>query len=506
MNKLATVLAAIIAFTLHAEENPLPKEILSIMQQSKYAHADWGLFVKDATTGHVIYDHNSEKMFIPGSTTKIFTVAAWINAYGDDYRFKTPIYASGNIRDGLLTGNLILVAQGDLTFGGRQGDTDKIAFTKMDHIYANIIPGAVLTKENPLHAIKNLAKQVREKGIKMIHGDVLIDDRLFDSTEERGTLITPIMINENLIDIVLNPTGLNKAATLTWRPQVEGYTVKNEVKTVAKEGSLDISITSDPDGKNILVKGTLPMGQKDLVRTFSIKDPVAFARAALIQALREQGITLQIEKSKMPAPHTFEKNLVAVWTSPPLTEYAKLILKVSHNTGANLIPLLLAVKDRKRTFADGLRLLGKFVTQDAAISPNAFVYVDGAGGDSNRFTPKAEVQLLEYVQKWPKNQYQHYYDAMPILGVDGSLADFAKNTDAVGKVYAKPGTGVIFNTATNNFFLAAQALAGFIEGKNGHPLLFMVAVNNGEMQTMEDIFPIFEDVSQITRVIYDRSQ
>ena len=85
------------------------------------------------------------------------------------------------------------------------------------------------------------------------------------------------------------------------------------------------------------------------------------------------------------------------------------------------------------------------------------------------------------------------------------MPDFAKNTDAVGKVYAKPGTGVTFNTATNSYFLTTQALAGYIEGKNGHPILFMVAVNNGTMPTIEDVFPVFEDVCQIARQIYDKS-
>nr|MBA2727782.1 D-alanyl-D-alanine carboxypeptidase [Parachlamydiaceae bacterium] len=100
----------------------------------------------------------------------------------------------------------------------------------------------------------------------------------------------------------------------------------------------------------------------------------------------------------------------------------------------------------------------------------------------------------------------HYIDDLPILGVDGSLEDFAKNTAAVGKVFAKPGTGVAYNVATGKFFLITQALGGYIKGKNGHFYAYMLAVNNGEMPAIDDVFTIFEDVSQLSSMIYDSTE
>ncbi len=96
-------------------------------------------------------------------------------------------------------------------------------------------------------------------------------------------------------------------------------------------------------------------------------------------------------------------------------------------------------------------------------------------------------------------------ESLPILGVDGSMEDFAKDTKAAGKVWTKPGTGVSFNLATGKFFLITQALGGYIEGENGHLLVYMVVVNNVTMPTIDDIFPIFEDVSLISSSLYDQS-
>lgn len=493
-------------FSLRAAEINLSPSIQKIMDQPKYAHATWGLYVKDLKTGNVVYDLNSNALFSPASTTKLFSIAALLDAYGDDYRFKTPVYATGSIKEGVLKGNLILVAQGDLTMGGRQSNPNTIAFTKMDHVIANEVPGAILTPEDPLHAFHELAKQIVQKGIKEIRGDILIDDSLFESVEKRGVMISPIMVNENLIDIIVNPTEVGHEAKVNWRPQVPGYSIENLVKTVDKDEKLTLEVRTDESGKNIVIKGAIPAGQLDIIRTSDIKNPAAFAREAFIQALQKEGIKINLSdengNKKMTSSFYQVQQQVALWTSPPLSEYAKLILKVSHNLGANLVPLLLAVKNGKKTFDEGMLLLGDFVSKKVKLPVNSFVLIDGAGGNENRFTPQGEIILLDYMYKKGFPQFTHYFNALPILGVDGSLEDFAKDTQAVGKVRAKPGTGVAFNLSTNQFFLITQALSGYIEAKNGHMLAYMVVVNNGSMPAIDDIFPIFEDVSQISSLIY----
>jgi D-alanyl-D-alanine carboxypeptidase/D-alanyl-D-alanine-endopeptidase (penicillin-binding protein 4) len=517
MNKNAffsILLTSSVLFTANAFSIDLPEKMVKIMQQSKYEHSNWGVYVKDSVSGQELFDFNSDKMFLPASTTKLFSVSALLNAYGDDYRFKTPVFAVGKIENGKLNGTLVLVGQGDLTFGGRQNDPDTIQFTNLDHIIANEVPGVTLTPQDPLNGLISLARQVRQKGIQEINGDVLIDDRLFETVTKRAMLLSPlvlspVLINENMLDFVINPSENGKVANIITRPEVKGYTVKNDLVTVAAGQPLNIEITADDNGENIVISGTIPADKKDLVRTFAIKNPNHFARSAFIQALEKEGIKVNIslDKSiKLPEKKDLS-NLqpLAVWTSPPLTEYAKLILKVSHNLGADLIPLLLSAKEGKSNFDEGMKLFGDFVNKQVGISKNAFVFIDGAGGDENRLTPKAEVQLLEYVKNLPKEHFEKFYDALPILGVDGSLADFGKKTDAVGKARAKTGTGAAFNLATQQFFLTTQAFTGYVEGKNGHLFEFMIVVNNGEMPAIDDIFPIFEDLAEMTGIIYDHT-
>lgn len=488
-------------------ETQLPEKIVKIIEQPKYEHAFWAIYVKEANTQKEIYNYHGNQFVLPASTTKLFSVEALLDTYGDDFRFKTPVYLLGDLKDGKFTGVVSLVGQGDLTFGGRQKDADHIEFTKLDHIIANSVPGVILTEQDPLSAIKFFAKKIKEAGVQEIEGDVLVDDRLFETVTKRDAVLSPIFINENLIDFSIRPGELNQAAKLDVRPMISTYTIKNKLITRDVGTSLNIEIEVDASSQNITLKGDIPLDQKEVIRTYPIENPAHFAKIALIDALENEGVAVHLSKpQQLPEKSAYtDLKPLAEFVSPPLSEYGKLILKVSHNIGADLVPLLLAVKDGKRTFDEGMLLFGDFVTKKAEISKDSFVFVDAAGGNDNRLTPKAEIQLLEYIQKKPKESFQKYYDALPILGVDGSLEDFGRTTNAKGKVRAKTGTGIVVNGATKDLFLTTQALTGFIEGKNGQLYEFMIAVNNAKMPTIDDIFQIFEDLAIISALIYDFS-
>src|SRR5205807_10532268 len=141
---------------------------------------------------------------------KLYACSAALAALGPDYRFVTPVYSPGSVKDGRLSGDLILVAQGDVTLGGRTDSSGRMAFKDYDHIYANGNTRAELTDTDPLAGLKSLARQIAAAGIHHVQGDVLIDDRLF--TRSRGTgsgpgLLTPIVVNDNVVDVLVAPAN-----------------------------------------------------------------------------------------------------------------------------------------------------------------------------------------------------------------------------------------------------------------------------------------------------------
>src|SRR5688572_10019979 len=116
---ILALVALLTAIPLTAEDK-LAKRIDEFLTQPHFKTTHFGWLFVDLKTGEVVLERSSEKLFVPASTTKLFSTAAALDALGADYRFRTPIYRRGNVNDaGQLDGDLILVASGDLTLGGR---------------------------------------------------------------------------------------------------------------------------------------------------------------------------------------------------------------------------------------------------------------------------------------------------------------------------------------------------------------------------------------------------
>src|SRR5260370_3770777 len=178
------------------------------MQKPRYSHATWGLRVADLNSGEVIYNLNADGLLLTGSVRKLFSVGVAINELGADHRFKTPVFRLGNVDGtGTLHGDLVLVAKGDLTMGGRDNGDGTVAVTDFDHVDANNLGSAILTKPDPLAGLDKLAAQVRGAGIARVAGDVVIHTRLFDPFKgpNQKLLITPIIVNDKLINVTNNP-------------------------------------------------------------------------------------------------------------------------------------------------------------------------------------------------------------------------------------------------------------------------------------------------------------
>jgi len=495
---------------LHAETK-LSQDIKSLITTASYKHSHWGILVSDLKSGETIYELDADKLFSPASTTKLFSMATGLDALGAGHIFETPVYRTGPVNNkGILEGDLILVASGDLTMGGRTDAEGHIAYTGMDHTDAGMDGplSVVLTRQNPLAGINNLARQVAASGIKRVHGDVIIDDRLFEiSMDGKEFVRTPITVNDNLIDFVITPTTPGMAATVDWRPRTAFYTVKSRVKTAAKTEAPQITINSG--GPHLItVEGSMPAGANPSIRKWQVKDPSSFARTLLIEALKREGVTINaIPLGKNPSERLPARNAcgsmkrVALLKSPPYSEQVKLILKVSHNLGADITPLLVAAKNGKRTFEEGMGLERGFLER-AGVSVTTISFSDGEGGDrSDLVTPRAAVQLLRYMTG--NSNFTAYHDALPILGVDGSLAhNVPPDSPARGKVHAKTGTIVTGDLLNLRPLLLVKGLAGYMTTASGRKLAFAVYVNNVPLKELTDIVQVGNDLGKLSEIIY----
>ena len=497
----------------------LSSGIKAIMDKPVYKHADWGFLAVDLKTGEVLYSLDPGKFFCPGSTTKLFTLATALDTLGVDYRFKSPVYAQGEISSsGQLNGNLILVASGDLTMGGRATPEGEIAYTSADHNDANALGICQLTPQNPLAGIEDLARQVAKKGIREVQGEVIVDTRLFCENPapslELEYPLSPIIINDNLIDFTIQPQQSGSPARVDWRPKTTFFKVEARVNTVSAGQPLTVDIFS-PQDHQIVVRGQVPEDSAQVIRTFQIPDPASFARALFIEALKNQSIQVTASvlsanpASLLPEAKSYPGfSKVAELVSPPFKEYVRLILKVSHNMGANIMPVLIALQNEKTTLEEGINCEQPFL-QNAGVDTSLVSLGDGEGGvPSDMITPKAMVQLLRYMATRPDSAY--YRRALPILGVDGTLAGaVGEDSPAYGKVFAKTGTTGKIDFLNLRLIIKGKALAGYLTDIKGRSVAFAVFVNMvpGPELTDDDAITGFmmtvgQDLAKITEAIY----
>jgi len=515
LRSIARAIAFIAVLATASPRSPandkLSQRIDEHLAQAHFKTAHWGFLFVDLKTGEVVIERNSEKLFVPASTTKLFSTAAALDALGGDHRFHTPIYRRGSIDDhGTLDGDLILVASGDLTLGGRTTEKGEIAFQDTDHIYANWSQDARLTPQDPLAGIHELAKKVAAAGIRKVKGEVLIDDRLFTHTEGSGSgpqMITPIMVNDNVLDFTFDPTEPGQPAKTAWRPHTALFKVEFDVNTVKENDPLETYIRHTGEG-HIHVTGKIPANKSHVVRIAEVPDAAAFARAVLIESLRKHGVEVAAELAqKHPTKSLPDRDKyhdlakVAELVSPPFAENAKLVLKVSHNLHASALPLLVAVKHGKQTIADGMKLERAFLAK-SGVDVDTISFGGGAGGArADYITPAATVQLLRHMAGRP--DFFVYEHALPILGVDGTLAKaIGANSPVKGHVQAKTGTLTWDNLLFERGLCTSKAIAGYLTTAKGQRLAFAAFVNGVHMKDGITTTRLGGDLGKLCEIIH----
>ena len=116
---------------------------------------NFGVKIVSLDNGEVVYQHQNDRVFIPASNLKLLTTAAALKFLGPDYRFATRLYGSGEVKDGVLRGDLYL-----------KGSGDPKLVTEQMWILAN--------------ELKNLP-------LRKVEGDLVMDDSYFDDVRRVQT-------------------------------------------------------------------------------------------------------------------------------------------------------------------------------------------------------------------------------------------------------------------------------------------------------------------------------
>ena len=127
--------------------------------------------------------------------------------------------------------------------------------------------------------------------------------------------------------------------------------------------------------------------------------------------------------------------------------------------------------------------------------------VDGSGLPGNFVTARSVTKLMQIFSARP--DAQRWQEAMPIMGVDGSVADVQKNSPAAGKVFAKTGTLGAADLLNQRFRIETKALGGYIDSKSGRKLAIAIIVNQAMFDDLQGVFAANEDLGKIATSLYE---
>lgn len=482
----------------HGDASGLGATVSTLLDAPAVSPAHWGVAVA-AMDGTPLFGLNEAQMFRPASTAKLFTTAAAMALLGPRRRWTTAL-------EGPLGSRGSKVIDGDLRLVGG-GDPDISAVTLP---YAAPHSGvADEARPDALAALKELADKLARDGVTRVRGDVVGDDALWawqpyaqgwsaeDAVWGYGAPVSALTIADNEVKLTMGPANaLGKAPVIALDQAVPFFRVKNEAATVPAGQSADLDVQR-VEAHTLLVTGGIAMGADADVEHVALDDPALYAAMVMKQMLVQRGIRVDgVARSlhhqadaltgfrtqlKVPVrlpEHPLTAASSALLTgsescsdacpervehqSPEMQQDVIFTLKTSQNLHAEMLLRALGKNyGSEGTFAQGARVVRQWLVNDG-IDGNDFFFYDGSGlSAQDLVTPRAAVHLLTFASMQP--WFAAWKAALPVGGVDGTIASRFKDAPLKGHVFAKTGT-----------LGESRGLAGYVECASGNTVAFAI--------------------------------
>lgn len=435
----------------------------SLLGDPMFRSAHWGVLVVDPATGDTIYSRNAGKLFMPASNQKIITGATALTRLGPDYRFSTRLMG-GDVAGGTLAGDLVVVGTGDPSF------SDSLAGDAM----------------RPLRA---LADSLAAQGVRQVAGRLVRGGDAFpDSTLGFGWAWDDLdyAYSAPIDELILNEGFARIRIHGGERPGDSVRVTTSPARTVPRLGTVDVQTigccslrqrvewSSDVRGAQpvLSLRGTV-RARDSVTVNVALRHPAGAWLHAFAEVLAERGITVTggVEADAM-ADTVGLRTLATRW-SPPLREVLPVFEKPSQNQVGELLFRTLARELTGVGTADSGRAVVERQLLEWGADSAGFAVRDGSGLSRHDYlSPETIVRVLHAMYR--HESFRTFYDALPLAGVDGTIAERMRGTAARANVRAKTGT-----------LDKARSLSGYVTDPDGRLLIFSILANNHVVPTRE---------------------
>lgn len=457
MKKILFFLFSLTLSAAHAQPksaptlSTIPQTVLDQFSKAQVPMENVAIMVKEVGARTPIIAHNIDKPMNPASVMKLVTTYAGLELLGPAYTWKTDVLVAGDIRNGTLNGDIILKGTGD----------------------------PKLTVER----FWLMLKQLRERGLKTINGDLILDKTFFDVIEtdpgkfdgepNRAQNVGPdaLLLNFKTVRFQFAPAIDDKSVSISPDVKPAQLEIINRTKLVdAPCGDWRERIKSDiqlpqPTQLQVTFTGTYPRSCGERAWNISLLDHARFVGGVFASMWSDVGGMWKGGVKIMPTPP--EAKLIISSESPALSEAVRDINKYSNNVMARQLFLTLSAEIDKQpaTVARSLDIVRGWLARKNIPAPE-LVIENGSGlSRIERISAASLAMMLD--SAWRAAVMPEFISSLSLVGVDGTFRRRSRNDIVAGNAHMKSGS-------LND----VRAMAGYILASDNRRYIVIMMTNH----------------------------
>lgn len=427
----------------------LPRRVQLALHAAGIDAAHCSFVLRDLRLGTPLVDWQADVPRSPASVLKLVTLYAALNLLGPDYRWHTPVYAIGPLRDGVLAGDLGFVGSGD------------------PHLMAQ--------------DLWRLALRLRGMGLQRIAGNVVVDRSAFELAPHDpglfdGQPLAPYNVGPDafLLDfgsLQMHMQAQDGAVRVWTEPPLRGFSPQAPRLREGACGDWGAQLRPDfsrPLSPRFDGSFAAACGEQSW-NLAALMPPDAFVQAVLGAVFRDAGIAWEgnVVSGRVPA----QAEWLTTWDSEPLEVLVRDIDKYSNNVMAQQVFLTLAVHAglAPANFDRAGQVVARWLDSHALAMPD-LVLSNGCGlSRSARVSARDLDRLLRAA--WRSPLMPEFVASLPLSGEDGTLRHRLGTGGLRGMLHGKTGTlgGVL-------------GLAGYLQGEDARRYSVVALVNDARAE------------------------
>ena len=408
------------------------------------------LAVYDLDSNEYVLQHNSQKVLPAASVQKLITTTIALKTLGSDHQFETILAYTGDIKDGILRGDIYIFPNFNPTLANKR-------FGK------NIseITGAIkswLAKNN----------------VKVIAGIKVVDPTMKSETLPRTWIWEDIgnyyganpcgtVLNENILELYFESGAAGEPTKIVKTiPDLPLLRVTNRVLSSEKNRDLAYAF-GGPYERGLVVEGTIPANRKNFKVKAALQNPQKALAYLVYEELKKspfltfKGKYGTLEKNKRPYKQ------FGVVKSASVNEIVK---KTNHKSVNILAENLLQNSHMHSGSQRSMGIWAKdYLANKLNISVAGMQLKDGSG--LSRFNAISSQQLVELLIVMKDNKA--FQNSLPTARKSGTVKSFLKNSSL--NVRCKSGS-----------MQGVRSYAGYMSTTSGRKFAFSIIINNAEVK------------------------